>query len=180
MERMPSAYGEFDLVTMIGVLQKGGVPLGAALKSVAGRLREGGKVAEIPNQPVVLFDGVCNLCDKTVQFIIDRDRSETFLFASLQSAAGRRILEAVGFPVERFDTMVLVEGGRAYTKSSAALRIVRRLSGLWPLVYGFVLVPKAIRDMAYTTVSRNRYKWFGVRDECRIPTPELKSRFLET
>jgi len=128
--------------------------------------------------PVVLFDGVCNLCNASLDFIVERDGASAFRFASLQSEAGQALLRRFQLPTDEHRSLVLVEGDRYYTRSSAALRIARRLGGLWPLLYAFIVVPRFLRDAAYDVVARNRYHWFGKRDTCRVPTPELKSRFL--
>lgn len=129
-------------------------------------------------KPIILFDGVCNLCDSAVQFIIRRDKKNTFLFASLQSEMGQRILAQYNFPVDELNSFILVENNKAYTRSTGALKVVKKLKGLWPLLYGFMIVPKFIRNWVYNWVGRNRYKWFGKKEECMIPTPELKARFL--
>ncbi len=129
--------------------------------------------------PVLLFDGVCNLCNGAVQFIIKRDTDAQFRFASLQSDAGQALLNQHDLPTEDFDTMVYIEGDAVYTKSTAGLRIARRLSGLWPLLYAFIVIPRPLRDAVYGIIVRNRYRWFGRRDECMIPSPDLQSRFLE-
>ncbi len=126
----------------------------------------------------VLFDGECNLCNGTVQFIIRRDRRNRFRFAALQSEAGKTMLQSHRLPPEALDTVVLISGGRAYTRSDAALGIARRLDGLWPLCYAAVVIPRFLRDRAYDFIARNRYRWFGKREECMVPTPELRSRFL--
>jgi predicted DCC family thiol-disulfide oxidoreductase YuxK len=130
------------------------------------------------NDAIVLFDGVCNLCNGSVTFIIKRDPERRLRFAALQSDSGRALLGKVGLPRDALDTLVLVEGGRAYTRSTAALRIARRLSGLWPLFYGLIVVPRPLRDLLYRAVARNRYRWFGKRDTCMLPTPDLQERFL--
>ena len=130
------------------------------------------------DKPIILFDGVCNLCDSAVQFIIRRDKKNTFLFASLQSEMGQRILAQYNFPVDELNSFILVENNKAYTRSTGALKVVKKLKGLWPLLYGFMIVPKFIRNWVYNWVGRNRYKWFGKKEECMIPTPELKARFL--
>ena len=131
------------------------------------------------DHPVILFDGVCNLCNGAVQFIIKRDPDSVFRFASLQSDAGQDVLRRNNLSTEDFDTMVLVEGDAVFTKSTAALRILRRLGGIGRLAYAFIVIPRFVRDWVYTFVARNRYSWFGKRDECMVPTPDLKSRFLE-
>lgn len=122
----------------------------------------------------VLFDGVCTLCNGAVTFIIDHDPDAYFTFAPLQSEAGAALLE----PRQReLGSIVLLEDGQHFTHSTAALRIARRLRGVWPL-YAFILMPKPLRDLMYTWVATNRYRWFGKADACRLPTPELKRRFL--
>ncbi len=131
------------------------------------------------DHPVILFDGVCNLCNGAVQFIIKRDPDSVFRFASLQSDAGQDVLRRNNLPTEDFDTMVLVDDDAVFTKSTAALRILRRLGGIGRLAYAFIVIPRFVRDWVYTFVARNRYSWFGKRDECMVPTPDLKSRFLE-
>jgi predicted DCC family thiol-disulfide oxidoreductase YuxK len=124
---------------------------------------------------VVLFDGVCNLCNGAVRFILARDPAARFRFASLQSDAARR-LWGDGGPAE---TIVLLDAGKTYVKSTAALRIARGLRFPWPLLYAFVAVPRPVRDLIYDWVARHRYRWFGKRDTCMLPTPELRERFLE-
>lgn len=127
---------------------------------------------------VILFDGVCNLCNSSVNFIIDRDPKQKFSFAALQSDYGRaRLLELGGDP-DKLDSVVLVHKDRLYTKSRAALEVARRMRGLYPLAYVFIIIPPFIRNALYNWVARNRYRWFGERNECRMPTPELKSRFV--
>jgi len=130
------------------------------------------------DQPIVLFDGVCNLCNGAVQFIIRHDKKNIFMFASLQSEVGRKILEQYNFPLDELNSFILIENNKAYTRSTGALRVAKKLNGLWPLLYGFIIIPKFIRDSIYNWVAENRYKWFGKKDACMIPTPELKARFL--
>lgn len=130
-------------------------------------------------EDVVLFDGVCNLCNSSVQFIIRHDPGGHFKFSALQSEAGQALLDRFGMDRRKFDSVVLYSNGRYYTHSGAALRIARRLSGLWPLLfYVFYPVPYFIRDAVYLFISRNRYRWFGKQESCMIPTPELRARFL--
>jgi predicted DCC family thiol-disulfide oxidoreductase YuxK len=140
-------------------------------------------MADPPGEhPVVLFDGVCNLCNATVNFLIDRDPHGTLRFAALQSAAGRKVLEGAGHPAPEGgdpDTIVLVEGGRVHERSSAVLRVVRHLRWGWPLLASFVIVPPVLRDALYRWVAARRYRWFGRSETCRVPTPELRARFLE-
>lgn len=128
--------------------------------------------------PLILFDGVCNFCDRSVQFIIRHDRRGYFHFAALQSEAGQAVLAAYGLPQGGFDTFILLQKGRVYKRSGAALRVARNLDGLWPVLYAFIIVPPFIRDLVYKIIARNRYRWFGKKDQCMIPTPEVRSRFL--
>ena len=128
---------------------------------------------------VVLFDGVCNFCDRSVSFIIEHDHGPHFRFAALQCEAAQPILERCGFRPGLLDNIVLVEDGVCYTRSTAALRILRRLSGPWPLLYALILVPRPIRDAGYDWFARRQYGWFGKRDECRVPSPGLRDRFLQ-
>ena len=130
------------------------------------------------NGPVVLFDGVCNFCNRSVNFILDHDARRRFRFAALQSDAGQAVLRHFGLRTDDFDTAVLVERGRAYTKSSAALRIARNLGGWWSLFAVLLAIPPFLRDGAYDLLARNRYRWFGKADNCRVPTPEMRDRFL--
>ena len=130
------------------------------------------------DKPIVLFDGVCNLCNSAVQFIIRHDKKNIFMFTSLQSDTGKKLLAQYDLPLNELNSFILIENNKAYTRSSGALRVIKKLKGLWPLLYGFIIVPKFIRDGVYNWVGRNRYKWFGKQDACMIPTPELKARFL--
>ena len=128
---------------------------------------------------VILFDGICNLCNGFVDFVIARDRAAHFAFASLQSEAARRVLSDVNVEHPLPDSFVLVEDGRVFARSDAALRIARRLGFPWGLAYPLMVVPRPLRDWAYDVVARNRYHWFGRRETCRVPTPDLRRRFLE-
>ncbi len=134
--------------------------------------------ALFPEKPLVLFDGVCNLCSASVQFVIKHDTEGKLLFASLQSARGQAILQHLGMKTEGYDTFVLIENGVAYTRSTGVLREVRYFSGLWRALYVLIIVPRPIRDFFYTLIARNRYRWFGEKKECWLPSPELKARFL--
>ncbi|HEV2984313.1 MAG TPA: thiol-disulfide oxidoreductase DCC family protein [Vicinamibacterales bacterium] len=125
---------------------------------------------------VLLFDGVCTLCNGFVQFVIQRDPAGRFQFATLQSDAARRLLQAAPQPLP--DTLVLVENGRVFLRSTAALRVARGLKFPWPLAFVLVVVPRPLRDWVYDILARNRYRWFGRRDVCMVPTPELRARFL--
>ena len=130
------------------------------------------------NHAVVLFDGVCNLCNGLVNFLIDHDRKAYFKLAALQSDEGKALLGKHGLSSEALDSLVLIEEGQVYQRSSAALRIAWRLGSAWALLYGLILVPRPVRDRIYDWIAKNRYNWFGRRDRCRRPTSELKERFL--
>lgn len=129
--------------------------------------------------PTLLFDGVCNLCSGSVQFILKRDTRGRFRFASLQSDAGRRLMTGHGLDPEALSSVVLIEDGRAYQESTAALRIARHLPGAWKLLRVFTVIPRPLRDAVYRLIARNRYRWFGKTETCWLPTPELRARFLE-
>ncbi len=128
---------------------------------------------------ILLFDGVCNVCESTVRFVVPRDPHGRFQFASLQSDAGGRLLRHAGLPPEQLDTVVLIEGERVSLRSTAILRVLRRLVLPWPLLYPLILVPRALRDRAYAAFAARRYRWFGKKDACLIPGPDLAARFLE-
>ncbi len=128
---------------------------------------------------IIFFDGVCNLCEASVKFIIKRDNYKKFNFVSLQSVTGKKILKKHHYDKEQFDTFVLLKNEKIYTKSTAALLISKELNVPIKLLYVFIVLPKFIRDPVYLFVSKNRYKWFGKKESCLIPTPEIKSRFLE-
>ncbi|MDA1028033.1 MAG: thiol-disulfide oxidoreductase DCC family protein [Bacteroidetes bacterium] len=127
---------------------------------------------------VVLFDGVCNFCNSSVNFVIDRDKNQYFKFGALQSEEGKAVLLKIGDAEDYLDSVVLVEGDRVYRDSAAALRIARKLSGLWPLMYAFIIVPRPIRNAVYRFIANHRYAWFGKMESCRIPTPDIRSRFI--
>ncbi|WP_415380315.1 thiol-disulfide oxidoreductase DCC family protein [Halosimplex sp. TS25] len=131
------------------------------------------------DKPILLFDGVCNLCNGSIQFVIDHDPEGTFRFAPLQSEAAEALLADVGFDDYDFDTFVLVEGDDHYTKSEAALRVARRLEFPWSLAGAFRVVPRPLRDAVYDTVGSHRYAVFGKKAQCMIPTPEIRERFVE-
>ncbi|MBS1492428.1 MAG: thiol-disulfide oxidoreductase DCC family protein [Bacteroidetes bacterium] len=127
---------------------------------------------------IILFDGVCNFCDSSVNFIIDRDKKNIFKFAALQSEKGQEILEYFSLPKDDFDSFVFIENDKVFKKSSAALKIANKLGGIWKIFYPLIVVPKFLRDFFYSLIANNRYKLFGKKDACRIPTPELKQKFL--
>jgi predicted DCC family thiol-disulfide oxidoreductase YuxK len=127
----------------------------------------------------VLFDGVCNLCNGWVRFVAARDPRGRFAFASLQSDVGRRLLLEAGSDPTGLFSIVLLEGGRVFERSTAVLHIARHLSSAWPAIAIFLAVPRPIRDRVYDWIAANRYRWFGERDACMLPTPELRPRFLD-
>jgi predicted DCC family thiol-disulfide oxidoreductase YuxK len=131
-----------------------------------------------PDKPLILFDGVCNLCNGSVQFVIKHDKESKFLFASLQSDKGQEILKHLGLKTDNFDSFILLDKGKIYTKSSGVLKEAAILGGWFKIFTIFYLVPTFIRDLFYSFVAKNRYRFFGKKDSCMIPTPELKARFL--
>jgi len=127
---------------------------------------------------IILFDGVCNLCNSSVNFIIDKDVRNVFKFASLQSETGTKLIKNYNLTAENIDSVILIDNDRAYIKSDAALMIAAELGGVYKILSFMRIIPKFIRDFFYDIIARNRYRWFGKKDVCRIPTPELKSKFL--
>lgn len=141
---------------------------------------ESGPDVDRPTErPVLLFDGVCNLCTGSVQWLIERDPEDRFRFASLQSDAGQALLAELGLPADYVDSIVLVEGEEYYTKSTAGLRVAKRLGLPYSAVYPLVVVPSVVRDRVYDFVANNRYEVFGRKDSCMVPSPEVRDRFLE-
>jgi predicted DCC family thiol-disulfide oxidoreductase YuxK len=130
------------------------------------------------SRSLVLFDGHCNLCSGSVNWIIDRDPARSFVFAPLQSVVGRETLARFELDPRRTDSVILVEGDRAYTRSTAGLRIARRLAFPWPVLSLLAVIPAGVRDWLYDTIARHRYRWFGRTETCRMPTPELQARFV--
>ncbi|AZQ44402.1 thiol-disulfide oxidoreductase DCC family protein [Nonlabens ponticola] len=128
---------------------------------------------------IVLFDGVCNLCNKAVTFIIERDKKNVFNFGALQNEKGKALLNKYDIDPEETDSIILIKNDKAYIKSTAALHIAKNLSGGWPLLYTFIILPKFIRDSIYDWVARNRYGWFGKKDNCMIPNADLRSKFID-
>ncbi|MCM3567775.1 thiol-disulfide oxidoreductase DCC family protein [Neobacillus mesonae] len=127
---------------------------------------------------IILFDGICNLCNRSVQFIIKRDPHGCFKFASLQGETGQKLLKKHGL-TSGINSFVLIENETIYLESTAALRVCRRLDRGWKLFAGFLIIPRPIRDIFYKIVANNRYKWFGKKNSCMLPLPEWKSRFLD-
>jgi predicted DCC family thiol-disulfide oxidoreductase YuxK len=128
---------------------------------------------------ILLFDGVCNLCIGLVNFTIKRDSKEKFKFAALQSETGQALLKTFGLSANDLDTFVLIIGEKYFLKSSAGLHVLRELGGVWKLFYALIIIPEPLRDYIYNVVAKRRYRIFGKRANCMIPTPEVKRRFLQ-
>ena len=128
--------------------------------------------------PVILFDGVCNFCNSSVNFVLKQDKKGIFRFAPFQSEAGQKLLQQYKLSTEEFNSFVLVDEGKVYKKSSASLRVMNKLPWYWKEVQLFRIIPTIFRDAIYDFVAKNRYKWFGKKDQCMVPTPEIRSRFL--
>jgi predicted DCC family thiol-disulfide oxidoreductase YuxK len=128
--------------------------------------------------PVVLFDGVCNLCNGSVVFIIKRDAKSKLRFASLQSEYGEEQMKKFNLPPSALNSVLLIKGGRLFQKSNAALEIASMLDGIWPMLYVFKIVPRFLRDFIYDWIAHNRYRWFGKKEACMIPTPDMRARFI--
>jgi predicted DCC family thiol-disulfide oxidoreductase YuxK len=131
------------------------------------------------NKSIILFDGVCNLCNASVNFVIKHDKNEQFLFASFQSDAAKEIMLHFNLKNLNLDSIMLVEGDKIYEKSTAILRITRHLNSGFKLLYFFIVIPKFVRDWLYSYIAKNRYKFFGKRESCMIPSLELKNRFID-
>ncbi len=132
------------------------------------------------NKKMILFDGVCNLCNQTVLKIIKLDKKDIFRFTSLQSKAGKAVINYLGIDISKIDSVILYEPSVAYyTKSSAALRIMNHFGGFWKLSQIFRILPLLVRDSAYDFISKNRYQWFGKKEQCMIPTSKLISKFFK-
>jgi predicted DCC family thiol-disulfide oxidoreductase YuxK len=130
------------------------------------------------HERVIVFDGVCNWCNAWVSFAIDHDPNQKFKFGTLQSEQGQQILQDLQFSPDSFETFLLLERTHVFTKSTAALRIVRRLSGFWPLLYICIVIPRPLRDALYDLLARHRYKLMGKTEACRVPTPSERARFV--
>ena len=127
---------------------------------------------------IILFDGVCNLCNRSVNFIISKDRKDVFRFATLQSDIGISLMSQHGIDASKTDSVILIDTNEYYERSSAILQIVKHLSGGYALLYFFIILPKSFRDWGYDYIAKNRYKWYGKKDSCMVPTPELAAKFL--
>jgi len=131
------------------------------------------------NKKIILFDGVCNLCNSSINYVIDRDKKDVFRFVSLQSDLGKSIQNYLGIENRTLDSIILyIPDEGYYTKSTAALKIMTVFSGAWKLIQVFTIIPTVIRDIIYNYIAKNRYKWYGKQESCRVPTPELKTKFL--
>lgn len=127
--------------------------------------------------PVILFDGVCNLCNSSVQFVIKHDPKKQFRFASIQGDYGQQVLKQFDLPPNTLNSFILFKDQQIYTHSTGALMVAKQLSGAWPLLYAFIIIPPFIRNAVYQFIANNRYKWFGKKESCAIPSPELKALF---
>lgn len=130
------------------------------------------------SQSIVFFDGVCNLCNASIDFIIKRDRHNKFLMGALQDDFSKIVLSSYQVRQDYLDSLVLLEDGEIFYKSTAALKIARELSGLWPIFYPLIILPTWLRDPVYDFIGKNRYRWFGKKNTCRIATPEERAKFL--
>lgn len=127
---------------------------------------------------IILFDGICNLCNGSVQYVIKHDPGGIFKFAAFQSNTGQRILQQQNLPENPFNSFLLIEQGQVFTKSTAALRVAKKLNGPTKLLYAFIILPAFIRNFVYDLIAKNRYRWFGKKETCMVPAPELLDRFL--
>ncbi|MGM7722590.1 thiol-disulfide oxidoreductase DCC family protein [Metabacillus sp. Hm71] len=132
----------------------------------------------ISDERILLFDGVCHFCNHSVQFVIRHDKQGKFKFAALQSPIGQELLKKHNLPLHDFDSFVLIKNNTCYQKSTAAIQVCKEFGWLWTLCSLFIIVPKPLRDALYNFVAKNRYKWFGKSDQCMIPSPEVRKRFL--
>jgi predicted DCC family thiol-disulfide oxidoreductase YuxK len=129
-------------------------------------------------QRVIVFDGVCNFCNAFVNFILDHDPQGIFKFGTLQSQPAHLILKQCDLSTEDYETFLLLEHGKIFTKSTAALNILRALPGYWSWLYAFIIIPRPIRDFVYSVIARYRYRWMGKSDTCRVPSPQERARFI--
>ena len=131
------------------------------------------------DKKIILFDGVCNLCDSSIQFIIKHDKNDVFRFVALQSDLGQEIIKYIGVDISKTDSIILYEPGKAYYyKAEAALKIAKELGEIYAAISWFSILPKTLTNSVYDYIAKNRYKWYGKKDACMIPTPELKAKFL--
>jgi len=132
----------------------------------------------IETHKIILFDGVCNLCNSSINYVIRRDTKDVFRFATIQEETGQGLLAKHGIDTFKTDSIILIDNNKVYVKSTAALRVAKYLGGGHPLLYGFMIVPSFIRNWVYDYIARNRYRWYGKKESCMVPTPELQSKFL--
>lgn len=132
----------------------------------------------VSSSPIILFDGICNLCNRSIQFVIKHDKEKVYRFAAFQSKAGQKLLQQYNLPLKQYSSFLLIENNKAYSQSTAALKVAKNLSGLVKLAVVFNIVPAGIRNIVYNFVARNRYQWFGKKRSCMVPTQDLKARFL--
>ena len=132
----------------------------------------------VSSSPIILFDGICNLCNRSVQFIIKHDKEKVYRFAAFQSKAGQKLLQQYNLPLKQYSSFLLIENNKAYSQSTAALKVAKNLSGPVKLAVVFNIVQSGIRNIVYNFVARNRYQWFGKKRSCMVPTQDLKARFL--
>ncbi len=139
------------------------------------------EIDDLPkDKKIILFDGVCNLCNASVQFILKRDKMDRFRFVALQSVLGQKIINHIGIDTKKADSLILYEPGKAYySKASAVLKITKELGGFYNLMSVLTVLPKAIQNYIYDYIAKNRYRWYGKKDTCMFPTPELESKFLQ-
>ena len=139
------------------------------------------EIQDLPqDKKIILFDGVCNLCDSSVQLINKHDKKDLFRFAAIQSILGQKIIKHIGIDTSKTDSIILYEPGISYHyKAEAALLIAKELSGLYFLLGYFNFIPNAIKNIVYDYIAKNRYKWYGKKEACMLPTPQLKAKFLE-
>ena len=130
------------------------------------------------NNPIILFDGVCNFCNTAINFVLKQDKKGIFRFAPLQSEVGQRLLQEYNLSTKEFDSFVLIDNGKVYKKSAASLRVMNKLPWYWKEAQLLRIIPTALRDAIYDFIAKNRYKWFGKKEQCMIPTPEMRNRFL--
>ena len=132
------------------------------------------------NKKIILFDGVCNLCNDAVLKVIKYDTKNVFLFTALQSENGKKIIKQLGIDISKIDSIILYEPGVSYDiKSTAALKIMYAFGGIWTLSQIFIVLPEGFRNFVYDYIAKNRYRWFGKKESCMIPTPQLKEKFLD-
>ena len=138
------------------------------------------EISELPiNKKIILFDGVCNLCQASVQFVIQHDKKDIFRFVALQSELGQKIIHHIGIQNQNIDSVILYKPGVAYYyKSSAALQIAKNLGGFFHFGTFFKIIPTGLRNVLYDYIAKNRYQWYGKKESCMIPTAELKAKFL--